>query len=153
MNFQRPRQPQKDIHGGHPEATLNLPHIDRVNVNPLGQLFLRQAGQLAEFTDAITQKFSISFCNHDWPISQSGSAQSAQILLAIILRLRYFVKVLENEQNESAGNGVKAGKGGIPGQRIIVAAHRNPFGSLKVLQPNRGCERQAHRQFSPTSPR
>jgi hypothetical protein len=56
---------------------------------------LRQAGQLAEFTDAITQKFSISFCNHDWPISQSGSAQSAQILLAIILRLRSFKKDLE----------------------------------------------------------
>jgi hypothetical protein len=70
-----------------------------------------------------------------------------------ISRLRSRRRKCRNDQNESAGNGDKAGKGGVPGQRIVVAAYRNPFGSLKVLQPNHGYELRALRQFSPTSPR
>jgi hypothetical protein len=39
------------------------------------------------FADAATQQFAIFFGDHDWPVSQSGRGQIAQILLAIILCL------------------------------------------------------------------
>jgi hypothetical protein len=58
---------------------------------------LSQTGLLAVFADAFAQQLAIFFCDHDWLISQSGSAPRAQILLAIILRLRSIGKYLRND--------------------------------------------------------
>jgi hypothetical protein len=75
MHFQRPRNPQKDIHRRHPKTALNLPHINGIDVNPLGQFFLRQTSQLAVFANTATQELAIFFGNHDWLISQTGNGE------------------------------------------------------------------------------
>ena len=65
MNLQRLCNPQEDIYRGHPIATLDLPHIDGVNINLFGQFFLRQTGRFAVFADAGTQQFAIFLGDHD----------------------------------------------------------------------------------------
>jgi hypothetical protein len=96
-HFQRPRDTQKDINCWHPEATLNLAHVNGINVNSFSQLFLSQGREFPIFTDAFTEMFSVFFCDHSWPISQAGNANASQILLAIIFSLRSSVNALKEE--------------------------------------------------------
>ena len=84
-HFQCARQPQQHIDRGNFVPALDLPHIDRVDINSLRKYFLRQARPLAVFANTPAQKFAIFFCDHDRPLSQPVFGGIAQILLAIIL--------------------------------------------------------------------
>jgi CheY-like chemotaxis protein len=88
-NFQSSRNPQKNIHRRHSKAALNLPHINRIDVNPFSQLFLGESGELAVFADAAAQQLAIFLCNHALSISQARRGEIAQILIAIIFYLHF----------------------------------------------------------------
>lgn len=96
-NFQRLRYTQENIHCWHPKAAFNLAHINGIDINSFGELFLSQSGNFPIFADAIAEMFSVFFCDHNWLTSQSGKAKPSQILLAIIFHLRSSANTLKEE--------------------------------------------------------
>lgn len=94
-NFQRFCYPQKDINRRNSKASFNLAHINRIYVNLFRQFFLRQTRILSVFADTFAEKFSIFFCDHDWPLSQAGKPKLSQILLAIIFILAFLRKIIK----------------------------------------------------------
>jgi hypothetical protein len=101
MHFQRPGNTQKDINCRNTESSFNLAHINRIYINPFCQLFLRQMRRLPVFANTFAEEFSIFFCDHNWPQSQTGKPGVSQILLAIICGLRFFSKWLKRTCSKS----------------------------------------------------
>ena len=97
MHFQRPGNTQKDINCRNTESSFNLAHINGIDINSFGELFLSQSGNFPIFADAIAEMFSVFFCDHNWLTSQSGKAKPSQILLAIIFHLRSSANTLKEE--------------------------------------------------------
>ena len=65
MNFQSSRNPQQNIHRRHSKTTLDLPHINRIDVNPFSQLFLGESCQLAILANTAAKQLAIFLRNHD----------------------------------------------------------------------------------------
>jgi hypothetical protein len=92
-NFQCFCYSQQNIYRGHPKTSFNLAHINWININSLCQFLLCQKRLLPVFANTFAKKFSIFFCDHDWPQSQTRKPQFSQILIAIILALVLFKKM------------------------------------------------------------
>ena len=102
-HLQRLGNSQQNIHRWHSKTALDLPHVNWIDVNPFGQLFLCQDGQLPVFADAFAKTFTIFFCDHNWSISKSGNVKTSQILLAIIFPLAFFRELFKGRIKANHG--------------------------------------------------